>query len=63
VRHAASSAFKDITDIKVLKSRRSSEWHNSSAAWATRRPWCVFSRMFVAHGRQSVLKPQMSPDT
>ena len=63
VRHAASSAFKDIMDIKVLKTRRSSERHNSSAAWAMRRPWRVFSRMFVAHARHSVLKPQMSPDT
>src|SRR5262249_14929069 len=62
VRHATRSAFKDIIDIKVLKSRRPTERHNSSAAWAMRRPWRVFTRMFVAHGRQSVLKPQMSPD-
>ena len=52
VRHATRSAFKDILDIKVTKSRRSSERHNSSAAWATRRPWRVISRMFIAHGRK-----------
>ena len=51
VRHATRSAFKDILDIKVTKSRRSSERHNSSAAWATRRHWRVISRMFIAHGR------------
>jgi hypothetical protein len=54
-RRATRSAFKDIMDIKVLKTRCSSERHNSSATWATRRPWRVFTRMFVAHGRQRSL--------
>jgi hypothetical protein len=70
VRHATSSAFKDIMDIKVPKSRRSGEPHNASAAWATRRPWRVFTRMFVAHGRKRSLNrcpgdtsfPSSSPD-
>ena len=70
VRHATSSAFKDILDIKVTKSRRSGEPHNSSAAWATLRPWRVFTRMFVAHGRKRSLNrcpgdtsfPSSAPD-
>ena len=61
LRHATSSAFKDIIDIKVLKSRRSSERHNSSAAWATWRPWRVFTRMFVAHGGQRSLNRKCPP--
>jgi hypothetical protein len=61
VRHATSSAFKDILDIKVTKSRRSDEPHNSSAAWATRQPWRVFTRMFVAHGRQRSLNRKCPP--
>jgi hypothetical protein len=61
LRHATSSAFKDIIDIKVLKSRRSSERHNSSAAWATRRRWRVFTRMFVAHGGQRSLNRKCPP--
>jgi hypothetical protein len=61
VRHATSSAFKDILDIKVAKSRRSDEPHNSSAAWATRRPWRVYTRMFVAHGRQRSLNRKCPP--
>src|SRR5262249_57870548 len=49
-------------DIKITpKSRRSSERHNSSAAWATRRPWRVFIRMFVAHGRQRSLNRKCPP--
>jgi hypothetical protein len=51
VRHATSSAFKDILDIKVAESRRSSEPHNSSAAWAKWQPWRVFIWEFVAHGQ------------
>jgi hypothetical protein len=57
VRHATRSASKDIIDIKVPKSRRSNEPHNSTAAWATRRPWRVFTRMFVAH----VTRPDEKP--
>jgi hypothetical protein len=55
VRHATRSAFKDILDIKVIKPSRSDEPHNSSAAWATRRPRRVITKMFVAHGRQRSL--------
>jgi hypothetical protein len=57
-------------DIKVPKSRRSGEPHNSSAAWATRRPWRVVTRIFVAHGRKRSLNrcpgdtsfPSSAPD-
>jgi hypothetical protein len=50
VRHATSSAFKRIKVGKVVKSRcYSSEPHDLSAAWAQRRPWRAFSRVFVAH--------------
>jgi hypothetical protein len=55
VRHATRSAFKDILNIKVPESRRSGEPHNLSAAWATRRLWRVFTRMFVAHDRKRSL--------
>ena len=48
VRYATRSAFKDI---KVSR-RCSSERHKLSAAWAMRRPWRVFARVFVAHGRK-----------
>src|SRR5262249_55382305 len=61
VRHATCSALKDITDIKVLKSRRSNERHNLSAASATRRSWRVFTRMFVAHGGQRSLNRKCPP--
>ena len=56
VRHATSSTFKDIKVGQAPKSRRcSSEPHNLSAAWADRRPWRVFTRVFVAHGRKRSL--------
>ena len=56
VRHAANSTFKDIKVGQVPKSRRySSEPHNFSAAWAKRRPWRFFIRVFVAHGRKRSL--------
>jgi hypothetical protein len=56
VRQATSSAFKDIKVGQVPKSRRcSSEPHKLSAAWAMRRPWRVFTRVFVAHGRKRSL--------
>src|SRR6516225_11115940 len=46
VRHATSSAFKDIKVGQVPKSRGcSSEPHKLSAAWAERRLWDL-----VAHG-------------
>ena len=61
VRHTTRSAFKDIIDRNVLKSRRSTERHNLSAAWAMRRPWRVFTRMFVAHGRQRSLNRKCPP--
>jgi hypothetical protein len=56
VRHATSSAFKDILDTKVSKSRRSSEPHNSSAARAKRQSWRVFVWEFVAHGQSPRLR-------
>ena len=56
VRHATSSTFKDKKVGQAPKSRRcSSEPHNLSAAWANRRPWRVFTRVFVAHGRKRSL--------
>jgi hypothetical protein len=56
VRNATRSAFKDIKVGQVPKSRRcSSEQHKLSAAWAMRRPWRVFTRVFVAHGRKRSL--------
>ena len=56
VRHATSSAFKDIKVGQAPKSRRgSSEPHNLSAAWANRRPWHIFTRVFVVHGRKRSL--------
>jgi len=61
VRHTTRSAFKDIIDRNLLKSRRSTERHNLSAAWAMRRPWRVFTRMFVAHGRQRSLNRKCPP--
>jgi len=52
VRQATSSAFKGIKVGQVPKPRRcSSEPHSLRAAWAKRRPWRVFTRVFVAHGR------------
>jgi len=60
VRHATRSAFKDIKVGQVPKSRRcSSERHKLSAAWAMRRPWRVFTRVFVVHGRKTVLEPPL----
>ena len=56
VRHATSSTFKDMKVGQVPKSRRcASEPHNLSAAWANRRPWRIFTRVFVAHGRKRPL--------
>ena len=56
VRHAASSTFKDIKDGQAPKSQRcSSEPHNLSAAWANRRAWRIFTRVFVAHGSKRSL--------
>jgi hypothetical protein len=56
VRHAASSTFKDIKVRQAPKSQRcSSEPHNLSAAWANRRAWRIFTRVFVAHGRKRSL--------
>ena len=56
VRHPTSSALKDIKVGQVPKSRRcSSERHKLSAAWAMRRPWRVFTRVSVAHGRKRSL--------
>jgi hypothetical protein len=39
----------------IIKPSRSDEPHNSSAAWATRRPRRVITKMFVAHGGQRSL--------
>jgi len=56
VQHATSSTFKDMKVGQVPKSRRcASEPHNLSAAWANRRPWRIFTRVFVAHGRKRPL--------
>jgi len=56
VRHATSSAFKDIKVRQVPKSRRrSSERHKLSAAWAMRQLWRVFTRVIVAHDRKRSL--------
>jgi hypothetical protein len=56
VGHTTSSTFKDIKVGQAPKSqRRSSEPHNLSAAWANRRPWRIFARMFVAHRRKHSL--------
>ena len=56
MQHATSSAFKGIKVGQVTKSRRcSSEPHNLSAAWAKRRRWRVFNRVFVGHGRKRSL--------
>ena len=56
VRHTTSSTFKNIKVGQLPKSRRcSSEPHNLSAAWADRRPWRIFTRVFVAHGRRRSL--------
>ena len=52
VRYATRAAFKGIEVGQVPKSRcYSNEPHNSSAAWAKRRPWRTFIREFVAHGQ------------
>ena len=56
VRYATSSTFKGVKVGQVPKSQRcSSEPHNLSAAWANRRPWLIFARVFVAHGRRRSL--------
>jgi hypothetical protein len=56
VQHATSSAFKGIKGGQVAKSRRySSDPHDLSAAWAKRRCWRVFTRVFVVHGRKRSL--------
>jgi len=56
VRHATSSTFKDKKVGQVPKSQRcSSKPHNLSAAWANRRSWRIFARVFVAHGRKRSL--------
>lgn len=56
MQHATSSAFKGIKLRQVAKSRRySSEPHDLSAAWARRRRWRVFTRVFVEHGRKRPL--------
>jgi hypothetical protein len=47
------AAVKDIKIGKIPTSRCcSSETHDLSAAWAKRRPWRIFYRVFVAHGRE-----------
>ena len=51
-----NSTFKGVKVGQVPKSQRcSSEPHNLSAAWANRRPWPIFSRVFVAHDRRRSL--------
>jgi len=56
VRHTTSSAFKAVKIGQIAKSRRySNEPHDLSARWAMRRPWRVFARVFVAHGRKRSL--------
>jgi hypothetical protein len=50
LRHATSSAFKDIKVEQVARARfYTSEPHSLTAAWAKRRLWCVIIRVFVAH--------------
>ena len=52
VRQTTSSAFIGITIGQVPKSRGcSSEPHSFRAAWAKRRLWRVFIRVFVTHDR------------
>jgi hypothetical protein len=52
VRQTTSATFIGITIRQVFKSPgRSSEPHSFRAAWAKRRPWRVFTRVFVTHDR------------
>ena len=52
VRHATSSAFKDINVGQVAKSRYPSEPHDLTAGWAMRPCWRAFIREFVGHDRK-----------
>jgi hypothetical protein len=58
VRRATSSAFKGIKVWQVDTRCYLSESHYLTAGWASRPPRRVFNRVFGAHGRKAVLKPQ-----